>query len=171
MKITHRLRLLLALPVLAGMLAYGSGQQPAAGAKSKPPATPADWATVTNEAKTCKLSLPPAWVSPDSGGIWGRMDQGEMAMFVEDEETQQAGDWGPVHKMIDKRKSTGAKVEILEESPERIIFQSPHGSILAMMSFRRSPKTLCAVQIGVPAGDPAQVKTARQIAESLTVVP
>ena len=94
-----------------------------------------------------------------------------MAMFIEDEEIQQAGDWGPVHKVIDKRKSKGAKVEILEETPERIIFQSPQGSILAMMSFRRSPKTLCVVQIGVPAADAAQEKLARQIAESLTTVP
>lgn len=171
MKIACRLLLFLVPPVLAGVLAYGSSQQPAGGAKSKPPATPADWVTVTNDAKTCKLSLPPAWVQPDSDGIWGRMDQGEMAMFVEDEETQQAGDWEPLHRVIEKRKSTGAKVEILEETPERIIFQSPHGSILATMSFRRSPKTLCAVQIGVPAGDPEQVKIARQIAESLTTLP
>jgi len=169
--ITHRLRLLLALPALAAMLASGSGQQPAAGAKSKPAAPPPGWKTVTNDAKTCKVSLPPAWVQPDSDGIWGRMEKGEMAMFIEDPEAQQAGDWGPVHKVIDKRKGTGAKVEILEESPARIIFQSPQGSLLAVMSFHRSPKTLCAVQIAVAAGDPALEKIARQIAESLASAP
>lgn len=171
MKITHRWRLLLALPALAGMLAYGSGQQPAADAKPKPAAPPPGWKTVANDAKTCRLSLPPAWVRPDSDGIWGRMDKGEMVMFIEDPEAQQAGDWGPVHKMIDRRKSTGAKVEILEESPARIIFQSPQGSLLAVMSFHRSPKRLCAVQIAVAAGDPALEKIARQIAGSLAPVP
>ena len=124
-----------------------------------------------NDGKTCKLSLPPAWVQPDSDGMWGRMEKGEMAMFIEDEETQKASDWGPVHKMIDKRKGTGAKVEILEESPERIIFQSPQGSLLAVMSFHRSPRTLCAVQIAVAAGEPDSQKIARQIAESLTPAP
>ena len=90
-----------------------------------------------------------------------------MAMFIEDEETPKAANWDPVHREIEKKKATGAKVEILEESPERIIFQAPQGSVLAVMSFRRSGKTLCAAEIGVPAGDAAEQKTARQIAESL----
>lgn len=169
MRIAHRLLISFALLALVGLLAHGSGPQTSAGAKAKPSASaaPAGWKTVTNDAKTCKLSLPPAWVQPDSNGMWGRMEKGEMAMFVEDEETQQAGDWGPVHKVIDKKQASGAKVEILEESPNRIIFQAPQGSLLAMMSFRRSPKTLCVVQIAVPAGDLAQQKVARQIAESL----
>ena len=171
MRIPHRLLIGLALLALVGMLAYGSSQQPATGAKAKPSASaaPAGWKTVTNDAKTCKLSLPPAWIEPGGGGgMWGRMDKGEMAMFIEDQETQAAGDWGPVHREIEKKKATGAKVEVLEDTPTRIIFQAPQGSVLAVMAFRRSPKTLCAAQIGVPAGDPAQQKIAKQIAESLT---
>ena len=173
MRIAHRLLISSALLALVGMVAYGSSQQPSAGAKSKPAASsaPAGWKTVTNDAKTCTLSLPPAWVEPDSGGMFGRMEKGEMAMFIEDEETQKAGNWDPVHREIEKKKATGAKVEILEESPDRIIFQAPQGSVLAVMSFRRSSKTLCVAQIGVPAGDPAQQKIAKQIAESLKTVP
>jgi len=174
MRIAHRLLISFVLVALVGMLAYGSSPQASAGTKAKPSASaapPAGWKTVTNDAKTCKLSLPPAWVQPDSEGMFGRMEKGEMAMFIEDEETQKAGNWDPVHQMIDKKKSTGAKVEILEESPERIIFQAPHGSLLAVMSFRRSPKTLCVAQIAVPAGEPDSQETARQIAESLAPAP
>ena len=174
MRIAHRLLIGLALLALVGMLAYGSSQQHATGAKAKPSASaaPAGWKTVTNDAKTCKLSLPPAWIEPGGGGgMWGRMEKGEMAMFIEDEETQKAGNWDPVHREIEKKKATGAKVEILEETPERMIFQAPQGSILAVMSFHRSPKTLCAAQIGVPAGDSAEEKIARQIAESLAPTP
>ena len=149
------------------LLVSSRSRPPVFAAASSPAAPPPGWKTVTNDDKTCHLSLPPAWVQPDSDGIWGRIDRGEMVMFVEDPETQQAGGWGPVHKMIDKRKSTGAKVEILEESPARIIFQSPQGSLLAVMSFHRSPKTLCVVQIAVAAGEPDSHKIARQIAESL----
>ena len=171
MKLAHLLLVSLVLLAVVGLLAYGSSQQPATGAKAKPSASaaPAGWKTVTDDAKTCKLSLPPAWIEPGGGGgMWGRMEKGEMAMFIEDEETQKAGNWDPVHREIEKKKATGAKVEILEESPDRIIFQAPQGRVLAMMAFRRSPKTLCAAQIGVPAGDPAQQKIAKQIAESLT---
>lgn len=150
------------------LLLAGSSQPPVSAAASSPAATPTGWKTVMNDSKTCKLSLPPAWVQPDSGGMFGRMEKGEMAMFIEDEETQKAGNWGPVHQMIEKKKATGAKVEILEESPQHIIFQAPQGSVLAVMSFRRSPKTLCAAQIGVPAGDPASQKIALQIAQSLS---
>lgn len=172
MRIAHRLLISFVLLALVGMLAYGSSSQSSAGAKAKPAASasaaaPAGWKTVMNDGKSCKLSLPPAWVQPDSGGMFGSMEKGEMAMFIEDEETQKAGNWDPVHQMIDKKKATGAKVEILEEDPQHIIFQAPQGSVLAVMSFRRSPKTLCAAQIGVPAGDPASAKIALQIARSL----
>lgn len=92
---------------------------------------------------------------------------GTMLMFIEDEQTQKAGNWEPVRAEIKKKTSSGAKVEVLEDSPNGIVFQSPQGSVLAVMAFRRSPKTLCAAQIGVPAGDPAQQKIARQIADSL----
>jgi hypothetical protein len=174
MRIAHRLPIPFALLALVGVLAYGSSPQTSAGAKPKPSAStapPAGWKTVMNDSKTCKLSLPPAWVQPDSDGMFGRMEKGEMAMFIEDEETQKAGNWDPVHQMIDKKKSRGGKVEILEESPERIIFQTPHGSLLAVMSFRRSPKTLCVAQIAVPAGEPDSQEIARQIAESLAPTP
>lgn len=172
MRIAHRLLLSFLLLALVGMLAYGSNPQAASGAKAKPAASaaaapPAGWKTVMNDSKTCKLSLPPNWVQPDSGGMFGRMENGEMAMFLEDPETQKAGNWDAVHREIEKKKATGAKVEILQESPQHIIFQAPQGSVLAVMSFRRSPKTLCVAQIGVPAGDPAAQKVARQIADSL----
>ena len=100
MRIPHRLSIGLALLAVAGMLAYGWSQQPAAGTKAKSSAStaPAGWKTVTNDAKSCKLSLPPAWIEPGGGGMWGRMEKGEMAMFVEDEETQQAGNWDPVDR-------------------------------------------------------------------------
>ncbi len=169
MRLARRLLYCFVLVVLAGLLTSGAGQQPSA--QSEPAAPPADWVTVTTDTKTCKRSHPPAWVQPDSDGIWGRTEEGEMAMFVEDEETQQAGNWGPVHRMIDNNEAKGVKVEILEESPERIIFQASRGSALVMMSYRRSPETLCAVQIAVPAEDPAQRKIARQAADSLTTVP
>jgi hypothetical protein len=153
------------------VLLLARDSQPAVfAAASSPAVPPAGWKTVMNDGKTCKLSLPPAWVQPDSGGMFGRMEKGEMAMFAEDEETQKAGNWGPVHREIEKKKAKGAKVEILEESPQHIIFQMPQGSVLAVMAFRRSPKTLCVAQIGVPAGDPAQQKVARQIAGSLAPV-
>lgn len=172
MRIAHRLLVSFVLLALVGMLAYASSPQTSTGAKAKPAvsapaAPPAGWKTVMNDSKTCKLSLPPAWVQPDSGGMFGRMEKGEMAMFVEDEETQKAGNWDPVHREIEKKKATGAKVEILEESAQHIIFRAPQGSVLAVISFRRSPKTLCAAQIGVPAGDPDSQKTALQIAKSL----
>ena len=166
----HILAALLAVAFVL-LLVSSSSQPPVSAAAASPAAPPPGWKTVTNDAKTCHLSLPPAWVQPDSDGIWGRTEMGEMVMFVEDEETQQAGDWGPVHRMIDKKKSRGTKVEILEESPERIIFQAPHGSLLAVMSYRRSPKTLCVVQIAVPAGEPDSQTIARQIADSLAPTP
>ena len=150
------------------LLVCSSSQPPVSAAASSPAAPPAGWKTVMNDSKTCKLSLPPAWVQPDSGGMYGRMEKGEMAMFAEDEETQKAGNWAPVHREIEKKKAAGAKVEILEESPQHIIFQMPQGSVLAVMAFRRTPKTLCVVQIGVPAGDPASQKIALQIARSLS---
>ena len=153
------------------LLACSSSPPPVSAAASSPAAPPAGWKTVMNDSKTCKLSLPPAWVQPDSDGMFGRTEKGEMAMFMEDEETQKAGNWGPVHREIENKKAKGAKVEILEESPSRIIFQMPQGSVLAVMAFRRSPKTLCVVQIGVPAGDPASQKIARQIADSLAPAP
>ena len=173
MKPTHLLLVALVLLAVIGLLAYGWSQQPATGAKAKASASaaPAGWKTVTNDAKTCKLSLPPAWIEPGGGGMWGRMDKGEMVMFIEDEETQQAGNWDAVHREIEKKKATGAKVEILAESPDRIIFQAPQGSVLAVLSFRRSGKTLCAAEIGVPAGDAADEKIAKQIAESFAPAP
>lgn len=169
MKPTHLLLVFLVLLAVIGLLAYGASQQPAGGAKanSAASAAPAGWKTVTNDAKTCKLSLPSAWVQPDSGGMWGNMEKGEMAMFIEDEETQQAGNWDAVHREIEKKKATGAKVEILEESPGHIIFQAPEGQVLAVMSFRRSGKAMCAAQIAVAAGDAAEQKVAQQIARSL----
>ena len=93
--------------------------------------------------------------------MFGRMEKGEMAMFIDDEETQKAGNWDPVRKQMTLKKSAGAKVEILEDSASSIIFQVPQRSVLAVIAFRRSPKTLCAAQIGVPAGDPAQQKVAQ----------
>ena len=173
MRITHRLLIWFALLALAGMLAYGSSQQP--GAKSKPAAPappPAGWKTVTNDTRTCKLSLPPKWTeSPPGSGMFSGPQGTEMVMFIEDEETAKAGNWDPVRKEIERKKATGVKVEILEDTPASIIFQAPQGSVLAVMSFRRSPKTLCALQIGVPAGDPAQQKVAKQIAQSLAPMP
>lgn len=175
MRIAHRLLISFVMLALVGMLAYGSSPQTSASAKAKPSASaapPAGWKAVTNDAKTCKLSLPPKWAesSPGSGMFSGPQGT-EMVMFIEDEETQKAGNWDPVHAEIARKRATGAKVEILEESPNRIIFQAPQGSVLAVMSFRRSPKTLCVAQIGVPAGDPASQKIARQIAGSLAPAP
>ncbi|MGH9669039.1 MAG: hypothetical protein ACRD3A_02875 [Terriglobales bacterium] len=126
---------------------------------------------MTNDAKTCRLSLPPTWAEQAPGtGMFGGPQGQEMVMFMEDEETQKAGNWNPVRQEISRKKSTGAKVEILEDSATGIIFQSPQGSVLGMMAFRRSPKTLCVAQIGVPAGDPALQKVAKQIADSLQTV-
>ena len=124
---------------------------------------------MTNDNKTCRLSLPPTWPEQGAGsGMFGRMEKGEMAMFIDDEQTQKAGNWNPVRAEIARKKAAGGKVEVLEDTPTSIIFQAPQGSVLAVVAFRRSPKTLCAAQIGVPAGDPAQQKVAQQIAGSLT---
>ena len=92
-------------------------------------------------------------------------------MFVDDEKTQKAGNWNSVREEIARKKSAGAKVEILEDSPTGILFQSQQGSVLGIMAFRRSPKTLCVAQIGVPAGDLTLQKVARQIADSLAPAP
>ena len=141
---------------------------PAAAPTSAPAAPPAGWKTVTNDAKTCRLSLPPTWGEQAPGmGMYSGPKGQEMVMFVDDEPTQKAGNWNPVREEIARKKSAGAKVEILEDSPTGMLFQSPQGSVMAMMAFRRSPKTLCVAQIGVPAGDPALQKVARQIADSL----
>jgi hypothetical protein len=169
---------------LLGMLACSGSQPPANTAESKPAAAPssaaapapaappAGWKTVTNETKTCRLSLPPTWgeQAPGMGMFSGPKGQ-EMVMFIEDEQAQKAGNWNPVREEIARKKSAGGKVEILEESPTGMIFQAPQGSVLAVMAFRRSPKTLCAAQIGVPVGDPALQKVARQIADSLAPAP
>ena len=104
-------------------------------------------------------------------GMFGGPKGQEMVMFIEDEQTQKAGNWNPVQAEIARKKATGAKVEVLEESPSAITFQAPQGSVLTMMAFRRSPKTLCVAQIGVPTGDPAEQRVARQIAGSLTPAP
>ena len=139
---------------------------------SAPTAPPAGWKTVTNETKTCRLSLPPTWgeQAPGMGMFSGPKGQ-EMVMFMDDERTQKAGNWNPVREEIARKKSAGSKVEILEDSPTGMIFQAPQGSVLAVMAFRRSPKTLCVAQIGVPAGDPALQTVARQIAGSLAPAP
>ena len=92
-------------------------------------------------------------------------------MFVEDEETQKAGNWNHVRAEIARKKSAGAKVEVLEDSAAGMIFQFPQGSVLGLMVFRRSPKSLCVAQIAVPGGDPALQKIARQIADSLAPAP
>ena len=149
-----------------------SAAAPAPVAASAPTSPSPGWKTVTNDAKTCRLSLPPNWgeQAPGMGMFSGPKGQ-EMVMFLEDEQTQKAGNWNPVREEISRKRSAGAKVEILEDSPTAIVFQAPQGSVLAMMAFRRSPKTLCAAQIGVPAGDPASQKIARQIADSLAPAP
>jgi hypothetical protein len=143
---------------------------PAAAPAASAPAAPAGWKTVANDSKTCRLSLPPNW-SDQGMGMFGGPKGQEMVMFIEDEQTQKAGNWNPVQAEIARKKATGAKVEVLEESPSAITFQAPQGSVLTMMAVRRSPKTLCVAQIGVPAGDPAEQKMARQIAGSLTPAP
>jgi hypothetical protein len=155
-------------PAAASPAPAGSAAAPA----SAPTAPPAGWKTVTNDAKTCRLSLPPTWGEQAPGmGMYSGPKGQEMVMFVDDEQTQKAGNWNPVREEIARKKSAGAKVEILEESPTGIIFQAPQGSVLAVMAFRRSPKTLCVAQIGVPAGDPALQKVAQQIAGSLAPAP
>lgn len=179
---------------LLGMLGCSGSQPPANTAESKPAtaptsaaapapaatptsasaptAPPAGWKTVTNGAKTCRLSLPPTWgEQPPGMGMYSGPKGQEMVMFIEAEPAQKAGNWNPVREEIARKKSAGGKVEILEDSPTGMIFQSPQGSVLALMAFRRSPKTLCAAQIGVPAGDPASQKIARQIADSLAPAP
>ncbi len=145
---------------------------PAATPASAPTAPTAGWKTVTNDTKTCRLSLPPGWgeQAPGMGMFSGPKGQ-EMVMFMEDEQTQKAGNWHPVREEIARKKSAGAKVEILEDSPTGMLFQFPQGSVVGMMAFRRSPKTLCVAQIGVPEGDPALQKVARRIADSLAPAP
>lgn len=139
---------------------------------SAPTAPPVGWKTVTNDTKTCRLSLPPTWgEQPPGMGMFSSPKGQEMVMFMEDAQTQKASNWNPVREEIARKKSAGAKVEILEDSPSGMIFQFPQGSVVGMMAFRRSPKTLCVAQIGVPAGDPALQKVALQIAGSLTPAP
>ena len=181
---TYRLLFPFACLTLVGLLACSGGQPPSSTAESQPTAAPPSavapapaapptgWKTVTNDSKTCRLSLPPTWgeQTPGAGMFSGPKGQ-EMVMFMEDEETQKAGNWDPVRKQINLKKSAGAKVEVLEDSANGMIFQAPQGSVLAVMAFRRSPKTLCAAQIGVPAGDRASQKIARQIADSLAPAP
>ncbi len=177
----NRLLLYFACFALIGLPACSRNEQPSSTLESKPAtappsaaapapaAPPAGWKSVSNDNKTCRLSLPPTWSDQGMGMFGG--PPGTMVMFMEDEETQKAGNWVPVQAEIDRKKSTGAKVEILEDSTSGMIFQASQGSVLAMMAFRRSPKTLCVAQIGVPAGDAAQQKVARQIAQSLTPAP
>ncbi len=127
---------------------------------------------MTNDSKTCRLSLPPNWGEQAPGmGMYSGPKGQEMVMFIADEQAQKAGNWNPVREEIARKKSAGAKVEILEDSPTGMIFQTQQGSVLAVMAFRRSPKTLCAAQIGVPAGDAASQTIARQIADSLAPAP
>lgn len=190
MRRSSRLRLLVACFALAALLACGRSEHPSNTAGSKPaapasaaapaatpasapaPAAPADWKTITNDNKTCRLSLPPTWGEQAPGmGMYADPKGQTMVMFIEDEQTQKAGNWDPVRAEIAKKKSSGAKVEVLEDSPNGIVFQAPQGSVLAVMAFRRSPKTLCVAQIGVPASDPAMQKVAKQIADSLATMP
>jgi len=162
MRIPYRIALAFTGLSLFGMLATAAA----------PAATPAGWKTVTNDTKTCKLSLPPEWKeSPPDSGMFDGPEAGEMVMFIEDEETAKAGNLDPIRAEIARKKAAGTKVEVLEDTPTSIIFQSPRGSLLAVLAFRRSPKTLCVVQIAVPAADPAVQKVARQIADSLTPAP
>jgi hypothetical protein len=126
---------------------------------------------VTSASKTCRLSLPPDWGEQAGMEMFSGPKGQEMVMFIEDGQTQKAGNWNPVREEIARKKSAGGKVEVLEDSPNRIIFQAPQGSVLAVMAFQRSSKTLCAAQIGVPVADPASQKLARQIAESLASAP
>jgi hypothetical protein len=151
---------------------YAAAPGPAAAPASAPTAPPAGWKTVTNDSKTCRLSLPPTWGEQAPGmGMFSSPKGQEMVMFVDNEKTQKAGNWNPVREEIARKRSSGTKVEILEDSPAGILFRSPQGSVVGMMAFRRSPKTLCVAQISVPAGDPALQKVARQIADSLAPAP
>jgi len=148
---------------------------PAAGAASSPAVTPPGWKTVTiDKAKTCQLSIPPNWEppSPNTTGMFANPRAKEMVMLVEDEEARRSGNWNLVHEeILAQSQAPDTKVEILEDSATGFTFQLPRWGGLATVVYRRSPKTLCAVQITVPKGDPSLQTLSRQIAASLQAAP